>query len=177
MTLVQLVNQVASVSTIIGQVIVVLAVVFLVINKKNRLLSLIKERAVLFSFIVALLAVLGSLFYSEVAKFEPCKLCWIQRIFIYPQAVLLGIALCIKDRNAGIYSIALSAVGGFFALYHYLLQFGLVPTFSCSIAESAVSCSQRYVTGFGYITFPLMSLTAFSLIIVFMVVQKRYNKE
>src|SRR5258708_5189085 len=62
------------------------------------LVEFIGERAIFFSFLVALAATLGSLFYSGIANFQPCLLCWWQRIFLYPQVILLFVAFLKKDH-------------------------------------------------------------------------------
>ncbi|MCX6731550.1 MAG: disulfide bond formation protein B, partial [Candidatus Parcubacteria bacterium] len=94
-----------SILTVIGQIIIVSLIFSKTIREK------VGERAVLFSFIVALIATAGSLIFSEVLKLEPCKLCWFQRIFMYPQVFLLGTALFKKDKNIADYSIFLSVIG------------------------------------------------------------------
>lgn len=172
MTLVSTANLILSSLTVIGQIIIALvAVAFLIRNEK--LLQFFGNNAILFSFIVAIIATLGSLFYSEIAGFEPCKLCWFQRIFMYPQVILLGIALWKKNGALTIYnSIVLSAIGVIIAGYHYLLQIGIAPELPCAAVGYSAACSQRFVMHFGYITIPMMALTAFLLIIVFSITAK-----
>ena len=118
------------------------------------------------AFLVSLGATVGSLFLSEIAQFEPCKLCWFQRIFMYPQVFLLGIALWKKDLGIYTYSIALSAIGAIIAGYHYLLQIGVAPALPCSAVGYSADCSQRFILQFGYITIPLMAFSAFLLILL-----------
>ena len=130
--------------------------------KKN--LPFIRNRVLLLSFLVALAAVLGSLFYSEVAGYPPCELCWYQRIFMFPQVFILGLALIKKDLSVTPYIKTLAVVGGLIAAYQTLLQMDLVPALLCSAAT--VNCAQRFVMNFGYITLPVMSLTAFLLLII-----------
>ena len=78
-------NLVLSLATIVGQVIVVVLILNLIIYKGSGMLSeIISAHGLLFAFVVVATATLGSLFYSEIAGFEPCKLCWFQRIFMYP---------------------------------------------------------------------------------------------
>lgn len=174
-TLVSTVNQMLSLLTIAGQAAIVLGLA--VILTRNRKIGVfLGENALLFSFVVALAATLGSLFYSEVAHFEPCKLCWFQRILMYPQAILLGLALFKKDKNILGYVFWLSLFGAVIALYHYLLQIGVAPSLSCSATGYSASCSQRFVMNFGYITIPMMALTAFILILLFMFENKLYSK-
>src|SRR3989338_4029041 len=102
--LVQTVNQILSLCTVAAQAFIAVSLVLYVVwrNTKNPFFDFVARRALPLSFLVALAAVAGSLFYSEIAGFEPCKLCWFQRIFMYPQVVLLGLAMVVRDtRIAG----------------------------------------------------------------------------
>lgn len=137
---------------------------------KNKLVLWFKQKGFLFAFIVAVVATLGSLFYSEVAQYEPCKLCWFQRIFMYPQVVLLGLFLDRKDKVAIIRPvIVLSIIGAVIALYHYYLQLSPAGAFvPCSTVGISVSCTTREFTNLGYITIPMMAFSAFILIIAFL---------
>ena len=89
-------------------------------------------------------------------------------MFVYPQVILLGIALWKNDEHVRIYSGALAIIGGAIALYHSLLQMGLVPSLLCATGGGAASCAQRLVFEFGYVTLPLMSLSIFILIALLM---------
>ena len=172
MQFISTVNQALAILTIAGQIILAVLIASLVI-KRDQPLNFLAKYALAFSFIVALTATLGSLFYSEIAGYNPCKLCWFQRILMYPQVILLGMAWLKKDYGIILYSLALSVIGALIAGYHYLLQIGLVPSVNCSAVGYSISCSQRFVMQFGYITIPMMSLTAFLLIIIFMAILKK----
>lgn len=153
---------------------VLLVVLFIFSHRaKQVIISVFGKNALLFSFIIALTATVGSLFYSEIAYFEPCKLCWFQRIFMYPQVVLLGMALFKKDMAIAPYAVALSVLGGAIALYHYSLQRGIAPELPCSAVGYAPTCAQVFVMSYGYITIPLMAFTAFALICVLLLLGKR----
>ena len=141
--------------------------------KNKGILNFGAKHALLFSFIVALTAISGSLFYSEIADFEPCKLCWLQRIFVYPQVILLGLALWKRDKNIAPYSIALSAIGIIIAGYHYLLQIGATSSVACPEIGLSASCAQKFTMNFGYITIPLMSFTASLFIFSFMLLLRK----
>ncbi len=132
------------------------------------------------AFLVSLVATLGSLFYSEVAGFEPCKLCWFQRIFMYPLAVLLGLALIKRDEQFTFYPIWLAVIGAVISIYHNSIYNGILIESSQSVLQcqpfgSGVSCAKNYVLEFGYITIPMMALTAFLLIILLLTTQRYYN--
>lgn len=174
------VNLLFSTLTVIGQIIAVLTVIVIVVSwkrkKSHKILVFLEKNAVLFAFIVASVAMIGSLTYSEAVGYTPCELCWFQRILMYPQVAILGLALLKRDRNVYDYSIVLSALGILIATYHYLLQIGAAPALTCSAVGAAVSCSQAPFFGFGYITIPMMSLTAFSMILLFMLALKLSKK-
>lgn len=127
----------------------------------------IRKNRLLLAFAVVLLATLGSLTYSEIIGYEPCKLCWIQRIFMYPQVLVLGLSLWGRHKGSRALldlSFVMSIVGGMVALYHYLMQLGIVPEGSCAAIGYSVSCAERFVMQFGYITIPMMALSAFFLV-------------
>ena len=128
--------------------------------------------ALLGGFVIALGGVAASIFYSNMANFLPCTLCWWQRIFLYPQVLILGIAFMRRDARAWIYSMALSICGAAIALYHTYLQFGGSPLVPCGADAAASQCAQRYFLEFGYVTIPTMALTAFIVIIVLMVAHR-----
>lgn len=169
MTLVATVNLILALLTVLGQVIILLLALSMV-SRWTKILGFFGRNAALFSFIVALAATLGSLFYSEVAGYEPCKLCWFQRIFMYPQVIILGIALWRKNYEK-YNSLVLSVVGAAVAGYHYLLQIGVAPELPCAAVGYSATCSQRFVMNFGYITIPLMAFTAFIMIVLFFLIQ------
>ena len=114
-----------------------------------------------------------TLFYSEILGFAPCGLCWLQRVFLYPQVVLLGLALYKKDKNIVDYSIALSVAGGIVALYQHYLQMGGEAVLPCPATGPSLDCASRFLFEFGYITFPLMSATLFAFLIVLMLFVRR----
>jgi disulfide bond formation protein DsbB len=150
--------------------------VFLVLSPKSdfakAMFKFIARHGVLFGFLVSFGGVCVSLFYSDIAGFAPCDLCWWQRVFIYPQAVLFLVALLKKKRGGEEssvfqYSAALSVIGVLIAAYHY---YGAAfnPSF-LSCAASAVSCAKTYFTSFGYVTIPVMSLTGFLLLLAIVI--------
>lgn len=123
-----------------------------------------KKHSILFAFIVAFVATLGSLFYSEIALYEPCKLCWYQRIFMYPLVLMFAIALWKKDRRVFRYAIPMTVVGGIIATYHYITQ--MIQYSATCGTNVAVPCTIKYIFHFGYVTISMMALTAFILIII-----------
>jgi disulfide bond formation protein DsbB len=121
--------------------------------------------------IVALLAMGGSLYYSEVVHFEPCVLCWYQRIAMYPLVLLLGIAAWRRDVGIRLYAIPLAAIGAVISVYHLLLEWRIVEvSLVCSVD---VPCSSVLFRQFGFISLPFLALTAFLLIIAFLLLPYR----
>ncbi|EPZ37840.1 MULTISPECIES: disulfide oxidoreductase [Anoxybacillus] len=124
-----------------------------------------RENHLLAAWIVAFIATLGSLYFSEVLKFIPCELCWYQRIFMYPQVFLLGMAFVRKEFNIARYTLMLSVIGGTISSYHYLIQ---KVTFFRNTAPSCgiVPCTGDYLNWLGFITIPFLALVAFIFISV-----------
>jgi disulfide bond formation protein DsbB len=107
-------------------------------------------------------ATLGSLYYSEIADFPPCKLCWYQRIAMYPLPVLLTVALATRDRWVARYTVPVAAIGAMIAIYHVQLE--LFPEQE-SICSADVPCSVKWVDQFGFVTIPFMALCGFAAVI------------
>lgn len=119
-------------------------------------------------FSVALIATAGSLFLSEVAHFVPCKLCWFQRIFMYPLALTALPAALLDDRRAARYLLPLPVLGLGVSVYHVLVERGVIAeTSSCQISAPG-GCAVKWIDEFGYMTIPTLAATAFLLSIVFL---------
>jgi disulfide bond formation protein DsbB len=146
-----------------------LAYYFFFRQKYPAILEYFSKNGILFSFIVALISTLGSLFYSNIAGFTPCSLCWFQRIFMYPEVFLLGLALYKKEKAIIDYSLLLSAVGWLISAYHNYTFYKHIASTFCQIGED---CTIKYVVEFGYITIPMMALTGFTLIIALLWTQR-----
>ena len=159
-----------SILTLAGQILAVILVVIIIFRPKAKIALWIEKNALILMFIVALTATCGSLFLSEIAGWTPCKLCWFQRIMMYPQTLLLAVALWKRDRKIAPYILTLCLVGAAISAVHYAEQVSaalnpvLVPA-ACDL--SGVSCASSQVSfAFGYITIPMMALTAFVLIAI-----------
>jgi disulfide bond formation protein DsbB len=127
----------------------------------------------LFAGIIAITATLSSLFYSNIAGFAPCILCWWQRIFLYPQAIIFAMAAFVKDKHIRTFCLIFSIIGGIISIYHSYLQFGGSPLIPCAAAGASVACTFRYFLEFGYITIPTMALTTFVILILLMLLKKK----
>ena len=111
---------------------------------------------------VAVVAMLGSLYFSEVADFPPCRLCWFQRIGMYPLAVILPIAAWRRDRQVRWYGLPLAVAGGALAIWHIVIE--RFPSLESGACDVTNPCSTIWVERFGYLTIPTMALSGFVLI-------------
>jgi len=174
------VNFVVTIKTIAIQAAAIVIVALLLIERYTqntfRVLTLIGAYGIQLVFFISLASVGISLFYSEILGFIPCGLCWLQRIFLYPQVILAGMAWYKKDNKIADYLIALSGAGAVVALYQHYLQMGGSAFIPCPAVGPSIDCAQRFLFEFGYITFPLMSFSVFALIIVLLMTVKSCNK-
>ncbi|HQS13554.1 MAG TPA: disulfide bond formation protein B [Sphingorhabdus sp.] len=115
------------------------------------------------AWLVALSSSLGAIFIGEVMGQMPCELCWLQRAFMFPLAIILGIAAFRSDRGVTPYALTLAGAGWVVSLYHALLYFGFAPE-KIRPCGSGPSCSDNAMTLFGSIPIPLLSLSAFTAI-------------
>jgi disulfide bond formation protein DsbB len=143
----------------------------LMINMKS-----LQHSGLYLAWLISMLALLLTLYGSEVLQLPVCYLCWYQRIAMYSLAVILGIAAYRDDRAIHIYAVPLAGIGLFFAAYQYLQQ--LAPKFAfidlCSIGPS---CDEGMFTLLGFISFPMLSILAFILIIVLLKMAARKSNE
>jgi disulfide bond formation protein DsbB len=117
------------------------------------------------AWIIALLSMVGSLFFSEVMGYPPCVLCWYQRIAIYPLVLIVAVGIVLRDRRMKFYALPLAAVGFLIALYHNLLYYGVIPESITPCSEGA-SCTTVQIQWLGFITIPLMALVGFAVICI-----------
>ena len=133
----------------------------------NRLVAFLAPKSYYLVFFLSFIAMLASLFLSEVVKFPPCVLCWYQRVAMYPQPILLYIAILRNERVLAPYLIVMNVIGGLVSTYHYSLHLfpNALPA-GCDPAVVGVSCIKGYSFYYGFMTFPYMALTVFLLNIV-----------
>lgn len=132
-------------------------------------LSKRQENVLLIIWTVALVAMLGSLYYSDYVGYLPCKLCWIQRIFMYPLVIIYGAALWKKNIDVAFSGLILSGIGMCIAVYHYGVQKIPVLDEAGGICGD-VPCNLQYVNYFGFITIPFLSAIAFITIFILHIV-------
>lgn len=123
-------------------------------------------------WLIATVSTLGSLFFSDIMNYAPCSMCWYQRIFMYPLVVLFLTGLFPFDKNIIKYTLPLTLLGCGFAFYHTLLYSGIIPK-SMQPCSQGVSCTEKYLDVFGFITIPMLSLIAFSIIAALLLVIRR----
>ncbi|MBI3633594.1 MAG: disulfide bond formation protein B [Candidatus Vogelbacteria bacterium] len=124
------------------------------------------------SWFVALAAMLGSLYFSEILKLPPCVLCWYQRILMYPLVLIIPVAILNRDEKGHSYVLPLSILGGCVAFYHYLLYIKIIPD-TLAPCSTGVSCTTRLVEWFGFINIPLLSFIAFVVITLLMIIYSK----
>lgn len=127
------------------------------------------------AFLTSLIATLGSLFFSEIMNFIPCSLCWYQRIFMYPLVFLFVINLLFPDNKIFKYAFPLVLVGWVISIYHNLLMFKIIPE-KLSPCVQGVPCSVDYINWLGFITIPLLSFFAYTIILILLIILKRNIK-
>jgi disulfide bond formation protein DsbB len=131
----------------------------------DELETLLRERYRELIFLQALVATSGSLYMSNVLGWTPCRLCWFQRIAIYPVVVLAGAALVLGKTDVEDYVMPLAMLGIPVSAYHYLVQrASQFQSAGCSVFS--VSCSTEYTFYFGYVNISMMALTALVAILV-----------
>lgn len=117
-------------------------------------------------------ATLGSLFFSEIMELPPCSLCWVQRVFMFPLAIILLVGLFPLDLHVIRYALPLALGGAGVALYHTLLQLGIIPE-SAAPCRQGVSCTDMQMDLFGFVSIPMLSLLVFSAVAALLLVLRR----
>ena len=114
-------------------------------------------------WVTALVATAGSLFFSEVMELPPCVLCWYQRIAMYPLVLIVGAGIVARETHWKLYALPLSLAGLVISIYHNLLYYGVIPE-SIAPCKQGISCTTVQIEWLGFITIPLMALTAFVIV-------------
>jgi disulfide bond formation protein DsbB len=159
---------------VIGQVLfVVLAVIgllalFGVWGPLTQLRLWLEGYELWLAFLVAAIATGGSLFFSEIAHFIPCELCWYQRICMYPLSITTLLAALAADRRAARYLLPLPLVGAGVSVYHLLVENQVVSEAQTCKISAPGGCALKWINEFSYMTIPTLALTGFALITVFL---------
>ena len=134
------------------------------IAKGPDVASILGNNAVWLAWVVAAVCTAGSLIYSEVIHFVPCRLCWFQRIAMYPLSIILLVGAIRREALVKFYALPLALAGLATSIYHYLIQ--VYPSIEGGSCDPANPCSARYVEEFGFISIPFMAGAGFILISV-----------
>lgn len=129
----------------------------------------------LLAWLLALVSTLASLFFSEVMQMQPCVLCWYQRIAMFPLVIVLGIGVYLQDRGSILYALPLAAAGWLIAGYHVLLYNGWIPE-GLQPCSKGVSCAKVDLQLAGFVTIPLLSLVAFTVVIALLVAARSQRR-
>ncbi len=124
------------------------------------------------AWLIALSSTLGALFIGEIMGQAPCVLCWFQRAFMFPLAIILAVACFLSDPTIWRYALPLAAVGWLIALYHSLLYGGIIPE-SIEPCGAGPSCSGSNMDIFGWVPIPVLSFTAFTAITILLIIVRR----
>lgn len=144
------------------------ALVLLVPSVRRRLAAAgFEALAPWLAWLVATACTAGSLIYSEVVHLEPCRLCWFQRITMYPLVAVLLVGILRRDRALSAYTLPLSVTGGLVSVYHVVVQ--NVPAVGANACTVGIPCSAKYLNEFGFVSIPVMALAGFLLISVLLV--------
>ena len=158
---------VAEVSRVLGVLAFVAGAgsVVLLLLRNHPVTAALRAHAAWAAAAVAATATAGSLWYSEVAGFVPCELCWYQRIVMYPLAVVLMMAAVRGDRAIRPYARVLAAIGLLISAWHVALQ--RVPSLSgASTCAADAPCTAIWVDAFGVFTIPTMAACGFLAVLV-----------
>ncbi len=128
------------------------------------------------TWIIVSVSTLGSLFFSHVMEFAPCVLCWYQRICLFPLVIILATGLFPFDKRVVNYALPLAIAGWLTAFYHNLLYSGIIPQ-DMQPCSQGVSCTEKYIDLFGFLTIPMLSLLGFSAIITLLFLLKKRSSK
>lgn len=123
------------------------------------------------AWVVALLATVGSLFFSEVMGLPPCVLCWYQRVAMYPLVLLIATGILTRDGRVRAYTLPLCLAGLAVSVYHNLLYYGVIPETLTPCSEGA-SCTEKQIEWLGFVTIPLMGLASFAAVALCLIFYK-----
>ncbi len=124
------------------------------------------------AWVIALMATLGSLYFSQILKLPPCVLCWYQRICMYPLVAILAVGIIRKDTKVPLYALPLTLVGLAVSFYHVLLYYHIIPE-SIAPCMLGVSCTTKFFEWFGFVTIPFLSFVGFILLNILLIISLR----
>ena len=132
-----------------------------------RVVAAVDDAGLWLAFLVAGTCTAGSLYFSEVAGYEPCRLCWYQRIAMYPLAVILLVAAIRRDRTVRWYVGPIAVVGALVSTYHYLVEWH--PQLEGDACGVGPACSAVWFRELGFVTLSFMALCGFAAVLALVV--------
>ncbi len=120
------------------------------------------------SWLIAIVSIIGALFFSSVMDLAPCFLCWYQRVFIFPLGIVLAVGFLKNDNMVFWYSFPLALIGWGISVYHNFLYYHLIAQ-SIIPCSGGVSCTENQFELFGFISIPLMALLSLTSILVLLI--------
>ena len=173
-----------SVLGVVGQVLIALGIVVGVLalvgvrGPLDAIRNLLWGYELWGAFVVAAIATGGSLFYSQIAGFIPCEFCWFQRMMMYPLSILTLLIAARGDNRAARYLLPLPVVGAGTSIYHMLLEHHVIKEpGACTLTGGGCTANWIALHSFGYLTIPTLALTAFLLLIGFLVLASTGESE
>ena len=159
---------------VVGQVLLAALLVLLALHLLGRPGPLAAVRSAIWgyelwlAFLVTGIATAGSLFFSEVADFIPCELCWFQRFVMYPLAGITFVAALLNAHWAARWLLPVPLVGAAISVYHLLVENRVVEQTDACLVSAPGGCATKWIDEFGYMTIPTLALTAFALAFSFL---------
>jgi disulfide bond formation protein DsbB len=146
------------------------------VPRAQAIVEIAADTGLWLAFLVAAVATAGSLYFSEVANYAPCRWCWFQRVAMYPLAVILLVAAVRRDRDVRWYVGPVAALGLVVSSYHFLLErYPSLDNGAC--AAVGPSCTDVWFREFGFVTLAFMAGAGFIAILTFAVLAPRYSSE
>lgn len=140
--------------------------------------KIIADNYIYVIFVISLFGVVGSLYASEVRELTPCVLCWYQRILLYPLLIISVVSIFLQEKKAVYYILPFSLLGMPIAFYQYLLQkTDIFDSLGGTCGGTGIACNTIYVDILGFITIPLLSFAAFSIVVILSYIRIRHLKK
>ena len=136
------------------------------------MIKFIQKNAMYLILAQVMVAIVGSLYFSDVKGFEPCVLCWYQRIFMYSLLPIITIALLKKESKIYHYTLPMAVLGIIVSIYHNLLYTGIIE--NEEFCSTGISCTSKYVEYFGFVTIPFLAFVGFAIIIILSIISRNY---
>ena len=140
-----------------------------------KFIEWIEKNAMYFIIAQVVVALLGSLYFSDVQGFEPCVLCWYQRIFMYSLLPIIIISMVRKDNKIYQFTLPMAIMGISISTYHNLLYTGIIK--NEDFCSRGISCTSKYIEYFGFVTIPFLAFTGFAVIIILSIINRNYIRK